>query len=181
MDRVELEEVPPRIHSGKESTCKSRHMEILRAVPGTGEDDEGIMNEMSRSELVEALRRLAVETGSLACLGCVHERNCGVHGCAILLDAVSALRNSDEAQAVSNHKRYRCIKRFALDRYDDNGEEVWGEPLIIDDGMIFDEVNLISTGLIVASHPTVHLENKYGLWIEIHPDTLVSHFEEVDS
>ena len=39
---------------------------------------------MNDTELIRALEHLKVETGSLACLGCGHEHNCGVHGCAIL-------------------------------------------------------------------------------------------------
>lgn len=39
---------------------------------------------MSSEELIGALRRMAVETGSLNCLGCGHEHGCSVHGCAIL-------------------------------------------------------------------------------------------------
>lgn len=39
---------------------------------------------MSGRELIAALRRLKVETGSLVCLGCGYEHNCGVYGCAIL-------------------------------------------------------------------------------------------------
>ena len=39
---------------------------------------------MSDRELIAALRRLKVETGSLVCLGCGYEHNCGIHGCAIL-------------------------------------------------------------------------------------------------
>lgn len=35
-------------------------------------------------DLLQALRRLKVETGSLACLGCGYEHDCGAHGCAIL-------------------------------------------------------------------------------------------------
>ena len=38
---------------------------------------------MKTDELIEVLGRLKVQTGSLACLGCGHEYNCGVHGCAI--------------------------------------------------------------------------------------------------
>lgn len=40
---------------------------------------------MNTKELIEALGQLKVQTGSLACLGCGHEHNCGVHGCAIAL------------------------------------------------------------------------------------------------
>lgn len=39
---------------------------------------------MMTNDLLQALVRLRVETGSLACLGCGHEHNCSTHGCAIL-------------------------------------------------------------------------------------------------
>ena len=42
---------------------------------------------MTDQELIQALNRLKVETGSLACLGCGHEHNCGVHGCAVIREA----------------------------------------------------------------------------------------------
>ncbi len=42
---------------------------------------------MTNKELIEALSRLKVETGSLACTGCGHEHNCGIHGCAIIREA----------------------------------------------------------------------------------------------
>lgn len=44
---------------------------------------------MSDNDLIAALRRLKVQTGSLACLGCGREHNCGIHGCAILREAVA--------------------------------------------------------------------------------------------
>lgn len=43
---------------------------------------------MERKDLIAALGRLKVETGSLACLGCGYEHDCGVHGCAILRAAM---------------------------------------------------------------------------------------------
>ena len=46
---------------------------------------------MERNQLLDALRRMQVETGSLVCLGCGHEHNCGVHGCAIIREAVAQL------------------------------------------------------------------------------------------
>jgi len=42
---------------------------------------------MTDKELIEALSRLKVETGSLVCTGCGHEHNCGIHGCAIIREA----------------------------------------------------------------------------------------------
>lgn len=35
---------------------------------------------MTTNEVLRALDALAVETGSLACLGCGREHNCGAHG-----------------------------------------------------------------------------------------------------
>ena len=32
-----------------------------------------------------------METGSIACLGCGHEHNCGIHGCAIIREAAEKL------------------------------------------------------------------------------------------
>lgn len=43
--------------------------------------------DLSLPELLQAIRRLKVETGSLACLGCGYEHDCGIHGCAILREA----------------------------------------------------------------------------------------------
>ena len=48
---------------------------------------------MRDQELVNAIRRLSVETGSLACMGCGHEHNCGVSGCAIMREAADRLAN----------------------------------------------------------------------------------------
>lgn len=42
-------------------------------------------------KLIDALRRMAPETGSLICLGCGYERGCSVHGCAVLKAAVGRL------------------------------------------------------------------------------------------
>lgn len=42
---------------------------------------------MRTDELIEALKHLKVETGSLACTGCGYECDCGVKGCAIMREA----------------------------------------------------------------------------------------------
>lgn len=47
---------------------------------------------MKREELIRALRRLAPETGSLCCLGCGYEHSCSTHGCAVIREAVEALK-----------------------------------------------------------------------------------------
>lgn len=48
---------------------------------------------MKDKDLVNAIRRLKVETGSLACMGCCHARNCGVSGCAIMREAAGRIAN----------------------------------------------------------------------------------------
>ena len=48
---------------------------------------------MRDQELVSAIRRLKVETGSLACMGCGHEHNCGVSGCAVMREAADRIAN----------------------------------------------------------------------------------------
>lgn len=48
---------------------------------------------MRDQELVSAIRRLKVETGSLACMGCGHEHNCGVSGCAVVREAADRIAN----------------------------------------------------------------------------------------
>lgn len=48
---------------------------------------------MTNEEIVKWLRSKKVETGSLLCLGCGHEHNCGIHGCAILMAASDAMEN----------------------------------------------------------------------------------------
>ena len=45
----------------------------------------------NKQKVIAALRRLKVQTGSLACLGCGHEHNCGIRGCAILRAAADLL------------------------------------------------------------------------------------------
>lgn len=46
---------------------------------------------MTDVEILVALSHLKVQTGSLACLGCGHEHNCGVHGCTILREAAGLI------------------------------------------------------------------------------------------
>ena len=62
------------------------------------------MTTMDYQTTLRAVRRLKVETGSLACFGCGHEHNCGIHGCAILRNVVehmeAALANYDHLRAL---------------------------------------------------------------------------------
>lgn len=46
---------------------------------------------MNREQLIHGLRHLKVQTGSLACMGCQHEDNCGIKGCTILRAAIQEI------------------------------------------------------------------------------------------
>lgn len=67
---------------------------------------------MTYKELYKALSTLAVETGSLPCLGCEYRDNCGIKGCAILRAAAETIRQlrhqndllSAEIKAAGNQK-----------------------------------------------------------------------------
>ena len=53
------------------------------------------------AELIQALNRLKVQTGSLACLGCGYEHNCTTKGCRILREAVEQLRKERDQVLMS--------------------------------------------------------------------------------
>lgn len=62
---------------------------------------------MLDEDLLAALRRLKVETGSLVCLGCGYEHNCGIHGCRILRETVAWLERNlsgDKARSVMEYR-----------------------------------------------------------------------------
>lgn len=67
---------------------------------------------MTINELIQSLQRLKVETESIACVGCGHEHNCGIHGCAIIREAADRL---GDFNAVFNEESVvrlagRCLK-----------------------------------------------------------------------
>lgn len=53
---------------------------------------------MKIEELITALRRLKVETGSLPCLGCGYEHGCSLHGCVIINAAADRLEEFPEEE-----------------------------------------------------------------------------------
>lgn len=67
---------------------------------------------MTNPELINALRKLKIQTNSFACLGCGYEHNCGILGCAIIREATEKL---DDFNAVFNEATIvrladRCLK-----------------------------------------------------------------------
>ena len=74
---------------------------------------------MRDQELVSAIRRLKVETGSLACMGCGHEHNCGVSGCAVMRAAADRIANQNtniEALQQEIEKLRAQNRQLMLDR-----------------------------------------------------------------
>ena len=69
---------------------------------------------MTTDELIKALTRMKSETGSLAdslcCFGCGREHNCGVHGCAVIREAIERL----------NERRWISVK----EKLPEGGERV---------------------------------------------------------
>ena len=51
---------------------------------------------VSNQEIAEKLRDMAVNTGTLTCLGCGFEHNCSVHGCAVLKQAAELISQPNE-------------------------------------------------------------------------------------
>ena len=61
---------------------------------------------MEHKELTAQLRRMSVETDSLMCLGCGYEHNCGIHGCALLRQAVETIEK--QAAAIEDLRDHEC-------------------------------------------------------------------------
>ena len=68
---------------------------------------------MTREELLQALRRIKVNTGSLACLGCGHEHGCSVHGCAVINAAVREI-NLLAAESAALREERDAARRAAM-------------------------------------------------------------------
>ena len=73
--------------------------------------------------LLQALRRLRVETGGMACLGCGHEHNCGVHGCAIIRKAMERLSGMTRADHSASTDKMVPLTLEQLREMD--GQPVW--------------------------------------------------------
>ena len=69
---------------------------------------------MKTQEIIKALRRMAVNTGTLNCLGCGYEHSCSVHGCRVLREVADKLK---ELQAENDR-----LIRSMLNPSDDKSE-----------------------------------------------------------
>lgn len=72
-------------------------------------------------------------------------------------------------------RKYRCVKPLVVQRYDEDGYHQPGQAITVEPG-----TELVKNGMLfLADPPAVRLEGPDGLWMEIGPETLAEHFEEV--
>ena len=81
------------------------------------------------TDLLKALKRLSVQTGSLACLDCGYEHNCSTHGCAIIREAVEALekqeKSADEMFRELGYERVEDAENYATFEGAGTRIEIW--------------------------------------------------------
>ena len=70
---------------------------------------------MDDKTLLQALRRLKVETGSIACLGCGHEHNCDIHGCAIIREAAERIEGLLKKETQLRKERRNSCMHYGED------------------------------------------------------------------
>ena len=69
---------------------------------------------MDYEKTLEELKHMKAETGSFVCLGCGHEHNCSIHGCAILRDAVECIEELKRVLRESEAARADLGKRLVV-------------------------------------------------------------------
>lgn len=68
-------------------------------------------------KLIEALMKLKVETGSLACLGCGHENSCSIRGCAIIHTAIEEMSRLQDRNLKIEEQLYhakQCVAGLSM-------------------------------------------------------------------
>lgn len=66
-------------------------------------------------DVIKELRRLAPHRRDpLQCLGCGHEHNCGIHGCAIIRAAVDLLKNQAVELSASQQRERAAVEERRL-------------------------------------------------------------------
>lgn len=84
-------------------------------------EDVNMLTTMDYQKTVQALKRLRVETGSLACFGCGHEHNCSTQGCAILRNAVAHMEAALERATFTPPNEPLTLEQLL----EMDGEPVW--------------------------------------------------------
>lgn len=66
---------------------------------------------MEVNEIISALRRMKVDTGSLVCFGCGYEHNCGTRGCAILREAADTIERLNDFDQTQRKKMLEKLQK----------------------------------------------------------------------
>lgn len=132
---------------------------------------------MEVNEIIAALRRMKVNTGSLVCLGCGHEHNCGVRGCEIIREAADKIevqagllkygsnKIHDLERALKEEKKNGWIG--VKDRLD------WLDPEIevpTDDGAVLGIVNGVINGIEHQNAVSLVCYDRGEWWMFDRPD-----------
>lgn len=84
---------------------------------------------MNREQLIHGLRHLKVQTGSLACMGCQHENNCGIKGCALIRAAIEQLEVFQGFEEWLQEQATSDKKQAMGDDPDESAQETAGKRL----------------------------------------------------
>lgn len=84
---------------------------------------------MNREQLIHGLRQLKVQTGSLACMGCRHEDNCGIKGCALIRAAIEQLEVIQGFEEWLREQAKSDKKQAIGDDPDESAQKASGERL----------------------------------------------------
>ena len=103
------------------------------------------LKEVATEDLVAMLRHVSVETGSLACLGCGHEHNCGTRGCALIREAADRL---DSLRGPAITPPNEPLTQADLDKM--HFDRVWIDYGVSDDGEREGEDGIILYGKLYS-------------------------------
>lgn len=136
---------------------------------------------MEVNEIISALRRMKVDTGSLVCFGCGYEHNCGTRGCAILreaADTIERLNDFDQSQSLKmlvklQHAQAELdeMKRSGWISVDDRLD--WLDPEIevpSDDGAVLGIVNGVINGIEHQNAVSLVCYGRGEWWMFDRPD-----------
>lgn len=112
---------------------------------------------MSRDELLQALRRMAPETGSLVCLGCGHEHGCSIHGCAICREDAMLIRQLS-AEIDELQKKFTPLTVEEL-------REMGGKPIYVAMFGVMQTLPELDSGFVMTFADLTSLDDYEKTWL----------------
>lgn len=112
---------------------------------------------MSRDELLQALRRMMPETGSLNCLGCGHEHSCSTHGCAICREAIELIEQLS-AEIDELQKKFTPLTVEEL-------REMDGKPIYVAMFGVMQTLSELDSGFVMTFADLTSLDEYEKTWL----------------